>query len=151
MSVLGIRCSTKAIRIAILDFVDELTVMKNLNNEHRLPFPALAVKTEDKIIWLDNEIARILKCYPCIKKIVIKLPEYLRSDTNSTRDVHYYNAVVILNGKKASIPILLKQYNNGLQSNSRTVKTRAESIVGKTDKYWDELIADAIVAAKSEL
>ncbi|SMN16192.1 hypothetical protein CRYPD_907 [uncultured Candidatus Thioglobus sp.] len=56
--------------------------------------------------------------------------------------------MVILAAKEANIPVQTKIYNQ-LATKRNQVKGHAEERVGRTEKYWNEQIADAIVAAWS--
>lgn len=54
-------------------------------------------------------------------------------------------ATIMLIAARRNLPVTRLLYSN-LRLNSSTVKDAAAALVGKTEKYWDSAIADAIMA-----
>jgi hypothetical protein len=62
------------------------------------------------------------------------------------RESSYAEAAVALLSEQRSKPVFIKTYTS-LGTRSADVKSHAEQRVGRTDRYWDNKIADAIMAA----
>lgn len=146
MSVLGLRASAQEIRYAILEKSDlDEIVLVNKNSENRIKYPASIGDIEEKLEWAKSEIDRILRINPEIERIVVKTNEYVK-ESATTRETTYMDAIFLLAAKENNISVTRK-LNSQIGSTSSKAKNLAESRVGKTEKYWNNTIADAILAA----
>ncbi|AYQ57285.1 hypothetical protein MS2017_1601 [Bathymodiolus thermophilus thioautotrophic gill symbiont] len=149
MKLLGIRTAPTQLRYALIKVDDDNNCsLVNGNSESLIKVPAGMDDFSEKLSWQKDEIDRIIRQNQDVKKILLKIGEYGRSDTKSSRLAAYFDAVVILAAKEANIPIQTKVYNQ-LSTKRKQVKEHAEARIGRTEKYWNEQIADAIVAAWS--
>ena len=146
MAVIGFRASTQEIRYAILSKSDNRVVFLNKNEENLIRFPIAITNIEEKLYWAKSEIDRILRISYDIEKIYLKTNEFNGTDNSSKRETTYIDALILLSAKERNIPIEKKLYNQ-LGASSNKVKEFSERLVGKTDKYWDSTIADAILVA----
>jgi len=146
---LGIRTAPTQLRYALIKVDDDNNCsLVNGNSESLIKVPAGMDDFSEKLSWQKDEIDRIIRQNQDVEKILLKIGEYGRSDTKSSRLAAYFDAVVILAAKEANIPIQTKVYNQ-LSTKRKQVKEHAEARIGRTEKYWNEQIADAIVAAWS--
>ncbi|HAU4890818.1 hypothetical protein [Aeromonas hydrophila] len=146
MKVIGIRTAPKQLRFALLEFDEVNILFLNQNSENIIKVPAGVNEVEDIIHWQKSEVDRILRQNKDIDLVAIKTSEYARSDTKSTRLASYLDAAVLLASKDANIPVCTRLYSQ-IGAKRTDVKEKAESIVGVTNKYWNEQIADAIMVA----
>ncbi|MBF8451832.1 hypothetical protein ACEUDN_19470 [Aeromonas hydrophila] len=146
MKVIGIRTAPKQLRFALLEFDEVNIIFLNQNSENIIKVPAGVNEAEDIIHWQKSEVDRILRQNKDIDLVAIKTSEYARSDTKSTRLASYLDAAVLLASKDANIPVCTRLYSQ-IGAKRTDVKEKAESIVGVTNKYWNEQIADAIMVA----
>ena len=149
MKVLGIRTSVKIVRYAILS--DESGSVSWMNHsDNRLIYPRDMHDIKNKIVWLSEQLQRIFYQENDIDKIIIKIPEYGRSDTAANRASDYLDAVIILmaTARDNVIPVELKSYRD-INTRSGEVKQYAETHIGRTEHHWDNLMADSLVAAYS--
>ena len=146
MKVLGIRCSTKEIRYAILEKQGDDIVFTNKDSENRLIFPVSIQEIEKKLKWCRTEISRIVRQNGDIDCVVIKVNEFSRGENLSKREGAYMDGVVMLTIHEHNIPVLKKLYNQ-IGANSSNILKLAENIDGRTNKYWSKSIADAIQCA----
>lgn len=148
-TILGIRISSTHIRYAILQCDAQSTRCINKDTEHKLVFPANFSDVTQKIHWIDGELKRILNIHQDISKIALKVNEYSRGSLKkSARETINMEGAIILTAQQSSIPIKMILYANMRpKQNSRSIKEQAELLTGRTNRYWDEKIADAIVAA----
>lgn len=146
MSIIGLRASAQEIRYAILDTDDSGNVMfANRDSENRIKYPATIEKVEDKLQWVKSEIDRILRVNPAIERIYIKTNEY-GIETAAKRETTYIDSIFLLSAKEHNIPVE-KKLNSQIASTASKAKEYAESRVGRTDKYWNNTMADAILVA----
>lgn len=146
---MGIRTAPTQLRYALIKVDDDNNCsLVNGNSESLIKVPAGMDDFSEKLSWQKDEIDRIIRQNQDVEKILLKIGEYGRSDTKSSRLAAYFDAVVILAAKEANIPIQTKVYNQ-LSTKRKQVKEHAEARIGRTEKYWNEQIADAIVAAWS--
>ena len=148
--ILGIRTSVNVVRYAVIEGEDEKIIFVNSGEENRLVFPAECQCISDKLLWLHREMLSVFKKYN-IEKVAIKTNEYVREKL-STRPSTHLDAGIMLTAALSNIEVYTKLYSNiekGL--GSKKVKEIAEQYVGRTVKYWDVQMADAIVVALSEL
>lgn len=146
MSIIGLRASTQEIRYAILDTDDSGNVVfANKDSENRIKYPATIDKVEDKLQWVKSEIDRILRVNPAIKRVYIKINEY-GTETAAKRETTYIDSIFLLSAKEHNICVERK-LNSQIASTASKAKEYAESRVGRTDKYWNNTMADAILVA----
>ena len=153
MKILGIRLAPKLARYAIIESDGTTFNLLNADSESRLMFPAEITESAEKVYWLFRELERIFHEHSDIKKVCIKTNEYTQKDTKAKRETAYLEretayleSVVLLYCQQNATPVTTKIYAS-LATKSSEVKANAESRVGRTTKYWDAKIADAIVAA----
>lgn len=145
--VLGLRASSQEVRYAILDKdSDGKIIFVNRTSEHRLKYPANIDKVDGKLNWIKAEIDRILRQNTAIDIIVIKMSEYTGTENATKRETTYADAIFLLCAAEHGIPVVRK-LNSQIESSSSRAKEYAEARVGKTDQYWNNTIADAILAA----
>lgn len=146
MKVIGIRVDPKRARYALINYDDKGFTLLNANTESRLLFPASVSETDEKIHWLYQEIARVFHEHQDIEKVCIKTNEYTQSDSKSKRESAYLEGAVLLFCRQNNIPVTVKIYSS-LATQSEDIKDHAEQRVGRTAKYWDTKMADAVIAA----
>jgi hypothetical protein len=148
MKVLGFRADPSAPRYAIVQNDNANFTLDNAGGESRLVYPANVLTPSEKVTWLYREIERIFRENPGIGCAVIKTNEYTQSDSKAKRESAYAEAMLLLYCAQHQIPIETKLYTS-LGTKSGDVKTHAEARVGRTTKYWDAKMADAVIAAWS--
>mgnify|MGYP001037372527 CR=1 FL=1 len=146
MKLLGIRVEPKKARYALIGSDNGDFTFINADTESRLVYPDGLSKTDQKMDWLYQELARILHEHQDIKKVCIKTNEYTQSDNKSKRETAHLEGAVLLFCKQNNLPVTLKNYAS-LATRNSSVKEHAEERVGRSNKYWDTKIADAVVAA----
>ncbi|WP_164168641.1 hypothetical protein [Ruminococcus flavefaciens] len=146
MTVIGFRVSTKEIRYAVLEKRDNSIVFINRDGENLIKFPTSITSIEDKVFWAKSEIDRILRINSTIKKIYLKTNEFNGNENSSKRETTYIDALILLSAKEHTIPVERKLYNQ-LGTSSNKVKGVCEVLLGKTDKYWNNTMADAMLVA----
>ncbi len=151
MTILGIRVSSQEIRYAIINKDSDGDMhFLNKDSEHRLCYPTSTVKIEDKLYWVKQEFERILRQHPTIDKIVVKMNEYAGSETGSKRETNYIDAIILLLSAEKGISVCRKLYSQ-IGTTSKETRCHAEQRVGKTAKYWNTAISDAINCAYWEM
>lgn len=146
MRIIGLRASAQEIRYAILDTdVNGNIVFVNKDLENRIKYPATIDRVEDKLHWVKSEIDRILRVNPTIEKVYIKTNEY-GTETAAKRETTYIDSIFLLSAKEHNIPVE-KKLNSQIASTASKAKGYAENRVGRTDKYWNNTMADAILVA----
>jgi hypothetical protein len=148
MKVLGFRADPTGPRYAIVVNDGVSISLANADGETRLSYPANVTSAADKASWLYREIERIFREHSDIVRIVIKTNEYTQSDTKAKRESAYAEAMLLLYCAQHHLPVEIKIYTS-LGTKSGDVKAHAEARVGRTSKYWDAKIADAVVAGWS--
>jgi len=148
MKVLGFRGDPKAPRYAIVSKDDGDFTLENASDDSKLTVPASIGDEADaeRVDWVYHEILRILDEHTDISKVVLKQNEFTRQDTLAKRRSAYNDAAVLLACSLRSVPVEIKLYTS-LSTTSSDTKSHAESRVGRTDKYWDTKMADAVNAA----
>jgi len=147
MSVIGMRASAQEIRYAVLKY-DSATgnvILVNKDTENRIKYPATINSIEDKLYWAKSEIDRIIRINPDVDKMYIKMNEY-GTENAARRETTYIDSIFLLSAKEHNIPVIRK-LNSQISSNASKAKEYAEYRVGKTEKYWNNTIADAILVA----
>lgn len=151
MIILGVRASAQEIRYAVLEKnASGSIVFHNQASENRLKYPANMEKVEEKVQWAKEEFDRILRQIPNIDKIILKMNEYAGTENGAKRETTYVDAVLLLCAAEHGIPIDRK-LNSQIGSTASTARERAENRVGKTMQYWNNTMADAILAAYWEV
>ena len=146
MSIVGLRASAQEIIYAILDNdANGNVVFVNKDLENRIKYPATIDRVEEKLHWVKSEIDRILRVNPTIEKVYIKTNEY-GTETAAKRETTYIDSIFLLSAKEHNIPVE-KKLNSQIASTASKAKEYAESRVGRTDKYWNNTMADAILVA----
>ena len=146
MIVLGIRVEPTKARYALVEYDGASFSLLNADSESRLVFPANISDTAEKVDWLYRELERVIHENPNIEKVCIKTNEFTQSDSKAKRETAYLEGATLLFCKRHGLPVATKIYAS-LGTNSSGVQAHAEQRVGRTTKYWDGKIADAIVAA----
>lgn len=148
MMVLGFRTDPSKPRYALVRKHGTVFVLVNAQGETSLPYPANIASAAEKAGWIYREIERIFRDSPDISRVVIKTNEYTQSDSKAKRESAYAEAMLLLYCSQHQVPVDVKIYAS-LGTNSGSVKEHAEARVGRTSKYWDAKMADAVVAAWS--
>lgn len=148
MMVLGFRSDPTGPRYALVDYDGAAFTLANANGETRLSYPANVASAAEKAGWLYREIERIFRDNPVLARVVIKTNEYTKSDSKAKRESAYAEAMLLLYCAQHQVPVEVKTYAS-LGTRSGDVKSHAETRVGKTPKYWDAKMADAVIAAWS--
>lgn len=146
MKALGIRVGPQKTRVAIVERVDSNICLLNAETESRLVYPSDASAIEDRLYWLYQEMERLHNAYPDIARVFIKSNEFTQTETKAKRETAYLEAVIVLYWREQSVNVELNTYAT-LATRRDKVKSHAEHRVGKTAKYWDIQMADAVVAA----
>jgi Holliday junction resolvasome RuvABC endonuclease subunit len=146
MKVLGIRVDPQKTRYALIDYDGNVFTLLNANTESRLLYPANVSEPDEKVDWLYRELERVLHAHQDIEKVCIKTNEYTQSDSKSKRESAYLEGAVLLFCRRNNIPVTVKIYAS-LSTRSADVRGHAEQRVGRTAKYWDSKMADAVIAA----
>ncbi|WP_428929691.1 hypothetical protein [Marinibacterium sp. SX1] len=148
MKVLGFRGDPKAPRYAVVSEAGGAYALENAASDNKLSVPASISDEADaeRLEWMYREVLAIFDAHPGIERVMIKQNEFTRQDTKAKRRSAYNDAAVILACAHRSIPVELKIYGS-MSTTSADTKRHAESRVGKTDKYWDTKMADAVNAA----
>lgn len=148
MKVLGFRADPSGPRYAVVVNFDSAISLANADGETRLSYPASVTLPAEKASWLYREIERVFREHSDIACVVIKTNEYTQSDTKAKRESAYAEAMLLLYCAQHHVPVDVKIYTS-LGTKSGDVKAHAEARVGRTSKYWDAKMADAVVAGWS--
>lgn len=148
MKVLGFRADPSGPRYAIVGNDGATFTLENVDGETRLSYPASVATAAEKAGWLYREIERVFRDNPGLAKVVIKTNEYTQSDSKAKRESAYAEAMLLLYCMQHQVPVEIKIYTS-LGTKSGDVKAHAEARVGRTSKYWDAKMADAVVAGWS--
>ncbi|ARJ65662.1 hypothetical protein WV31_08340 [Magnetospirillum sp. ME-1] len=148
MKVLGFRGDPKAPRYAVVSEDNGIFTLENATSDSKLPVPASIGDEADaeRLDWMYREVLAIIDAHPDIAKVVIKQNEFTQQDTKAKRRSAYNDAAVILASAHRNLPVEIKIYSSMATTSSDT-KRHGEARVGKTDKYWDNKMADAVNAA----
>lgn len=146
MLVLGIRVDPQKTRYALLDYDGNNFTLVNADAESRLSYPGNVSKSDEKVDWLYKELECILHENQGIQKVCVKTNEYTQSDSKAKRESAYLEGAILLFCRQKNIPVTVKIYAS-LATKSADVKNHAEQRVGRTAKYWDSKMADAVIAA----
>ena len=148
MKVLGFRGDPKAPRYAVVSEDNGVFTFENATSDNKLLVPASITEDADaeRLDWMYREILAIFDAHPGIAKVIIKQNEFTPRDTKAKRRSAYNDAAVVLACAHRGIPVEIKIYGSMATTSSDT-KRHAEDRVGKTDKYWDTKMADAVNAS----
>lgn len=148
MKVLGFRCDPTAPRYAVVSDNNGFYTLENAASDNKLSLPSSITDDADadRLKWLYLEVIAIFDAHQGIEKVIVKQNEYTRSDTKAKRKSAHADAAIILACAHKFIPVELKLYAS-LETTSTDTKRHAESRIGKTAKYWDSKMADAVNAA----
>ncbi len=140
---------------AVLDAILEKDLAGNIDfvnkaSENRLKYPTNINNVEEKLNWIKTEIDRILRQNTAIDKIAIKMNEYAGTENAAKRETAYVDAIFLLCAAEHNLPVVRK-LNSQIGSSASHAKQYAESRVGKTSRYWNNTMADAILAAYWEI
>jgi len=151
IKIIGVRASAQEIRYAILERNSDGSILfLNKDTEHCLKYPVSLKNVEEKLYWVKQEFNRIFRQNGGIEKIIIKMNEYTGFENSTTRETSYVDAVILLIAAENNIPVERKIYSQ-IGTISKQTKEHAESRIGKTDKYWNNTMADAINCAFVEI
>jgi hypothetical protein len=148
MKILGFRGDPKAPRYAVVSEDNGVFTFENATSDNKLLVPASITEDADaeRLDWMYREVLAIFDAHPGIAKVIIKQNEFTPRDTKAKRRSAYNDAAVILACAHRGIAVEIKIYGSMATTSSDT-KRHAEDRVGKTDKYWDTKMADAVNAA----
>ena len=148
MKVLGFRADPQAPRYAVVSGQGGVYAFLNAAGDNKLTIPVALAEDADelRIHWLYREIEQVFQAHPDISKVVVKCNEFTLQETKAKRKSAYLDAAVMLCCAQKGIPVALKTYAS-LSTTNATSKAHAEGRVGRTTKYWDAKMADAVIAA----
>lgn len=146
MKLIGFRNSTTSLRYAVLELADDNLSFVNSGSEHVINYPTEYEDGPEKLNWLYDEVCRILRKNSDIYSCGIKVSEFGRPEKKATRFTAHADAITTLACVKSGHSIAEFLYSQ-LPTSRAKVKEYSEKLAGKTDKYWDAQIADAIAVA----
>ena len=148
MRVLGFRGDPNAPRYAVVSCNTGNFVLENASGDSKLTIPARIPNEAEaeRVQWIFREIGRIFDVHSSIDKVIIKCNEFTKVDSMAKRRSAYIDAAVLLACAHHDIPVEIKIYAS-MGTSSAETQNHAEKQVGKTDKYWDKKMADAVNAA----
>jgi len=147
MQILGIRTASTCVRYAIVEWDGQTATLVNAMAENKLDFPADRQEIAQKILWLHDELERILRMYPDITKVAVKMNQF-GTEKMANRYSTHLDGVVMLSAMKNAKALNTFIYANIQQGmSSKKVQAFAEANVGRSDKYWNAQMADAVAAA----
>lgn len=148
MKVMGIKASSADVRYAVLEKSGSGNIIFCNHNENRLLFPKALTTDSKKLAWFFNEFDRLMAIHK-VCKVVIKLPESGRMETNASRFSHYLDAMMLFGAERHNPPI------TSLGVQYRMLHTRSADVcnfvrskgIPETPSYWNTAMGDAIAAA----
>lgn len=148
---IGIRTSPAEIRYAILSRdVNDNIIFVNADGENKLVYPASLSSEQEKLKWLKAELDRIFRQENDIEMMVIKTNEFAGTENKSKRESTYADAICMVVAADHNVDVACKLYTQ-IISSSKNATAHAEERVGRTNKYWNSKMADAVLAAYSEM
>ena len=147
---IGFRATNKEVRFAVVVRSNNTVCFLNATGETRLRYPAIAASVQDKLRWLYSELEQIWQTHKDTRTVAIKTNEYGLSDTKSKRESYFAEGVITLYFARRSINVDIVTYGS-LPASSKDVREIAESRVGRSTRYWDSRMADAVLAAWKSL
>lgn len=148
MKVLGIRNYSDGFRYCILEKNGDSISCLNLNGENKILVPK-GIGDNQFLVWYQDEMDRILDSHKDIDKVAIKHNENIKDCYSKLKRVMFMDCIASLESTRKNHLVNSYAYNQ-IHVNSKNVLERAESIVGKSQKYWDQKFADAIMVAYKE-
>ena len=148
--IIGFRVAREEVRYAVVVRSNSTIGLLNASDETRLRYPAGTTFVQDKLIWLYSELEQIWQAHSDTQSIAIKTNEYGLSDTKAKRESYFAEGAIILYFTQRSINVDVTTYNS-LPASSKNVREIAENRAGKSTKYWDTKMADAVLAAWKSL
>ena len=148
MKALGFRSDPNSPRYAVVNVDNGVFTLENADKDSKLSVPASIPEDADaeRLGWMYREIIGIIESTPDIAIVMIKQNEFTQRDTKSKRRSAHYDAAVVLACAYKDIPVEIKIYASMPTTSANTMR-HAESRVGKTSKYWDKKMADAVNVA----
>jgi len=147
MKILGIRTSSTCVRYAIIEWNGNDALLINSATENKLNFPADKQTISQKLLWLNSELDRIYRINQDISKVAIKMNQF-GTEKMANRYSSNMDGVVILSAMKNMKQVKTFLYANiQTKMSSKKIKEFSEINVGKTEKYWDSPMADAVAVA----
>lgn len=152
MAVLGTKVNSSFLWYAIAENEHSTVKIRNLHSEFRIAFPKMKSAMHEKAAWLFEEVKRILEANPDIKSVAIKENEFLlpRKEDTTKRFSSNLDGVIMAAAALRGL-VVVKKLNKSMNVNSAKLLNAAETISGKTKVNWGKEIAEAILAASSEL
>ena len=149
MKVLGLRTSPSSIRYAVLECDSTAVTFINANGENKINYPPGITDLYKKLQWLHQELDRVIRRHPSIEVILIKVNEFGRGgESGVSRESAYLDAIGLLVAAEHNLPAETKLYRS-IGTKRAEVKSFAETRVGKSEKYWNDQMADAVAVALS--
>ena len=147
MQILGIRTASSCVRYAIVEWDSQTAALVNAATENKLDFPADRQEIAQKLQWLHTELERIYRMYPDVSKVAIKMNQF-GTEKMVNRFSTNMDGVVMLSAMQSGKSVNTFLYANIQQGmSSQKVQAFAEAKVGRSDKYWNAQMADAVAAA----
>jgi hypothetical protein len=145
---MGFRADPHAPRYAIVANDNGAYSLLNAEGDSKLTIPAWFAGDSDekRIYWLYREIEQVFEAHQGISRVIIKCNEYTQQETKAKRKSAHLDAAVMLCCAQKGVPVEVKTYAS-MGTTSADTKAHAESRVGRTEKYWDAKMADAVNAA----
>lgn len=152
MRFIGIKPGPRQIRYAILSMSGDGDVQfVNSDSENRLKFPAdLTEETGGRIAWLYMELERIFTQLGPFDGMTIKISEFAGSEKQERRMNSYYESIALLVATRNGVPHSRVLYLQ-LGTKRNNALALAEAKIGRTAVNWDVQMADAVLAAASNL
>lgn len=148
--VIGFRIIPNGFRYCIIQHNDDGTFeFLNKNSENKVMLPVGLLEMES-YAWVKQEFSRIIDANPDVSAIGLKHNENIKTCYSKLKQTMFFDAAITLVALDKHIEIIHFVYNQ-IGCNKNNVKQMAEKFVGKTTKYWDEKISDAIMVAKKML
>jgi hypothetical protein len=147
MQILGIRTASKCVRYAVVNWDGQDGTLVNDSDESRLNFPATMEEIADKLLWLKAELERIFRKYPDINHVAIKMNQFGTEKMANRYSTHMDGAVMLaskMEGKPVST-LIYANIEKGMSS--KKIQDFSENKVGRSSKYWNAQMADAIAAS----
>lgn len=148
MKILGIRNAPQQIRYAIVESHGGVCSLLNGEGETLIKKPIHIEDVGRHLLWVKDELERVIRQNPDLDVIALKTPEFQGSKTSASRHGDYLDAVVLLVASQAGIPVVSKLYSQ-MSTRRADVLRNAEERVARTAKHWNEQMADAIAVAWS--
>jgi hypothetical protein len=146
MKILGIRNAPQQLRYAVVTVVGEIWALENVATENLVRRPAGVNDVGAHLKWTRDELLRILRVNLGIDRIGLKTGEFRGNETAVIRTGSYLDAMVLLVGAEAGIPVTSRLYSQ-MATTRATVQEHAEARIARTADRWDAQMADAVAVA----